>query len=157
MTQWQYRELCRLGVAEHFGLKLQDVQTRRIPSPTRRGRVPYALSIDLVWVTENPIARYLHIAATFYHKEKMVVEMPNVLLLQQCKEQIGAHKVLLISNRPFTAAALAAAEAEGINLFVLRALFDPEIVGAWPPESFHERLQELSKRIRPVYWMDTVC
>src|SRR5690242_9194595 len=119
MTQWQYRELCRLSVADHFGVSLADVQTRCIPSPVQPGQRRYHLAVDLVWVTENVLARYVHIAAVFRRPDKPVA-MPYVLLMQKCKEKIGAHKPILFSCCGFTPEARAAAISERVDLYVVR-------------------------------------
>src|SRR5262249_18785324 len=152
-ADWQYRELCRLGVAEHFGIPLDAVQTRRIPAPVRRGQERYDLAIDLVWVTETPLARYIHIGGTFFRRNGSPVELANVLLLQQCKDRIGAHKVVLFTDAGFSAKARAAAQGEGVSLFIVRPLFDPAIVRSWRASLFQQKLQELAATVHPLCWM----
>ena len=144
MMQWQYRELCRLCVADHFGVPLAEVRTRQVPGPVQPGQRHYPLAIDLLWVTENVLARYVHIAAVF-RRPNRPVQMPYVLLMQKCKEKIGAHKVVLFSCCGFAPAARAAAASDRMDLYVVRPLFELHLAPARSPVTFRRRLEAFSR------------
>jgi hypothetical protein len=52
------------------------------------------------------------------------VEQGEVLLLQQVRQKVAAHKALMITNVGFTAGAIAAARDDGIALHVVEPNFD---------------------------------
>jgi len=118
MKSDQYEELCRLFLSSSFGVPLETILSGSIPSATRPGFPGYRHQIDLYWETGSEVAAYLHIAnAKWRTSEK--VDQPEVLLLKQVKQEVSAHKAIMITNTGFTAGAMAVAENSGIALHVL--------------------------------------
>jgi len=114
----QYEELCRVFLSESFGIPLDTIRSVSIPSATRPGLPEYRHQIDLYWETGNDVVAYLHVAnAKWRTSEK--VDQPEVLLLKQVKQEVNAHKAVMITNTGFTAGATAVAENSGIALHVV--------------------------------------
>lgn len=123
MDSDQYEELCRHFIAEQTGLPVEDVKSVSIPNPERPGLPVYRHQIDLYWETGDPIALYLNIANAKW-RGSASVEQGEVLLLQQVRQQVAAHKAFLITNVGFTAGAIAAARDHGIALHLVAPNFD---------------------------------
>src|SRR6516165_2476022 len=124
MTSKQYEELCRYFLAELFQLKLDQIQSCEVVNPWRPGMPQYAHQIDLHWQVENETIRYLHIANAKWREAPTYVDLSEVLLLQQVKTKVGAHKAIMMTNLGFTDGAVAAALDEGIALYIVRSTFD---------------------------------
>jgi hypothetical protein len=123
MDSNQYEELCRHFIAEQTGLRAEDVKSIIIPNAKRPGLPAYQHQIDLYWETGDAIAAYLNIAnAKWRGTEK--VEQGEVLLLQQVRQQVPAHKAFMLTNVGFTAGAVAAAKDHGIALHIVTPNFD---------------------------------
>jgi hypothetical protein len=157
MNSAQYEELCRRHVATVFGVQLAAVQTGRLPNPRRPGLPAYKHEIDLFWETGREAAQYLHIAnAKWRAREK--VDQPEVLLLQKVKEEVAAHKAVMLTSIGFTHGAVAAAKHHGIALHVVRPA---EVVLAGLPsrgrEAMQTKLEALaSSSSRPIYTSEVV-
>ena len=156
MNSKHYEELCRYFVAEQLGLPLSAIQSLRVPSPERQpeswhtnlGR--YAHQIDLYWETSNGTVKYVNIANAKWHGSGKV-NLEDVLLLQQVRRKIGAHKAMLITNTDFGSGARRAAADEGIALLVLRPVFDPALLDADPRVHVQDRFQELAAAGATIY------
>jgi hypothetical protein len=123
MDSDQYEELCRLFIAEKVGLRAEDVKSVSIPNPKRPGLPEYKHQIDLYWETRDDIAAYLNIANAKWRGTARV-DQGEVLLLQQVRQKVAAHKAVMITNIGFTAGAVAAAQDDGIALHVVVPDFD---------------------------------
>jgi len=118
-----YEELCRRFIAVSFALPLESITSPRIPNPQRLESPSYTHQIDLYWEVENGVALYKHIANAKWRASGKI-EQGDVLLLQQVRQRVAAHKALLIASVEFTAGAIAAANDEGIGLHIVRPSFD---------------------------------
>ena len=123
MNSDQYEELCRHFIAEKIGLSAGDVKSVSIPNAKRPGLPQYKHQIDLYWETGDAIAAYLNIANAKWRGTTRV-EQGEVLLLQQVRQKVSAHKAFMITNVGFTTGAIAAAKDDGIALHVLTPNFD---------------------------------
>ncbi len=127
MNSQQYEELCRYFLAEKLGMSVEQVQSIHIPNPTRPELPEYKHQIDLYWETESELGKYLHIAnAKWRGNDK--VDQPEVLLLQQVKQKVAAHKALILTTQGYTAGAVAVAKDEGIALHIVKPNFDFSIL-----------------------------
>jgi hypothetical protein len=122
MNSQQYEELCRYFLANNLGMSLNDIKSVNIPNPTRPGLPKYKHQIDLYWETESNMALYLHIADAKWRGDTKV-DQPEVMLLQQVKEKVAAHKAMMLTNLGYTAGAVAVAKDEGIALHIVRPDF----------------------------------
>jgi hypothetical protein len=123
MTREQYRELCRLFIADQFNVYLGHIRPGEVANPVRSGRTRYWHRVDLQWVSENALSRYVHVAHACW-RDTAPLGLAAVLGLQKVREKLAAHKAVLITNTCFTPRAVAAAEDDGIALFLVRPLFD---------------------------------
>lgn len=123
MNSQQYEELCRFAIADRLNIDIGQIQSVNVPSPVLPGLQAYNHQIDLYWEAENELVRYLHIANVKW-RGSVKVEQGEVLLLQQVKQEVNAHKAMMITSTDFTAGAKAVAEAKGIALLVVRPNFD---------------------------------
>lgn len=117
-----YEELCREFVAREFGLPLEAVTSPRIPNPQRPDMPKYAHQVDLYWEISNKVALYLHIANAKWRGSGKVKE-GDVLLLQQVRQKVAAHKALMITTQGFDPGAIAAAMDDGIGLHIVNPNF----------------------------------
>jgi Restriction endonuclease len=123
MNSKQYEELCRFFLADQLGISVEEVSSVLIPNPTRPNLPAYKHQIDLYWETGDPICRYLHIAnAKWRGSDK--VDQQDVLLLEQVKNDVNAHKAVMITSSEFTSGAEAVAQHKGIALHIVRPDFD---------------------------------
>jgi hypothetical protein len=119
----QYEELCRHFIAEKVGLSPDEVRSVSIPNAKRPGLPEYKHQIDLYWETSDAIAMYLNIANAKWRAAARV-EQGEVLLLQQVKQKVAAHKAFMITSVGFTTGAIAAAKDDGIALHIVTPNFD---------------------------------
>jgi hypothetical protein len=123
MDSDQYEELCRRFIAEKANMCVEDVKSVNIPNAKRPGLPEYKHQIDLYWETGDAIAVYLNIANAKWRGTARV-EQGEVLLLQQVRQQVAAHKAFMITNVGFTAGAVAVAKDHGIALHIVVLTFD---------------------------------
>ncbi len=124
MTSKQYEELCRYFLAGLFQIPVDQVLSTTILNPARPELASYAHQIDLYWQIETPAAHYLHIANAKWRTPPTCVDLEEVLLLQQVKTQVAAHKAILMTNVGFQEGALAFALDEGMALYLVQPGFD---------------------------------
>ncbi len=91
MDSDQYEELCRHFIAEKVGLSPDDVRSVSVPNSKRPGLPEKKHQIDLYWETSDAIAAYLNIANAKW-RATAKVEQGEVLLLQQVRQRVAAHK-----------------------------------------------------------------
>src|SRR5687767_7267719 len=100
MDSDQYEELCRHFVARELRLSLDDVKSARLPNPKRPDLPAYSHQVDLYWETTDPITLYFNVAnAKWRGTDK--VDQGEVLLLQQVRQKLAAHKALMITSVGF--------------------------------------------------------
>jgi len=144
MNSVQYEELCRRFLASRLGIAVGEIGSPRMPNPKREGLSEYAHQIDLYWVSNDPIADYINIAnAKWRSSDTDKVDQPDVLLLSKIREKVAAHKAVMITSTSFTSGARAAAEDEGIGLYIVQPRFDIGILPANDRAEIQARLQEL--------------
>jgi hypothetical protein len=101
MNSKQYEELCRYFLADKLGVDVNTIQSVEIENPRRPGLPKYKHQIDLYWETGDEVSLYLNITnAKWRGSDK--VDQPEVMLLQQVKQSVGAHKAVMIANSGFT-------------------------------------------------------
>ena len=123
MTSTQYEELCRRYIAETFAIPLEDVASKDEPNAKRPGGEEFAHQIDLWWETGDERIEYVHIANAKWRSSDKV-DLPEVLLLDKVREEVGAHKAVMLTPTDFTKGARAAADHHRIALHVVRPEFD---------------------------------
>lgn len=127
MNSIQYEEMCRYFLAQKIGIGLDQILSLRIPNPKRDNLPQYKHQIDLYWESHNELCDYLHIAnAKWRGSDK--VDQGEILLLQQVKQKVTAHKAMMITNSEFTSGAIAVAKDEGIALHIIRPIFDVSLL-----------------------------
>ena len=68
----------------------------------------------------------------------------DVSLLQQVRQEVGAHKAFMITNFGFTSGAVAAAKHHGIALHILQPVFDASTLPKGDRTAIQARLHDLS-------------
>ena len=152
MNGTQYEEFCRLFLADKLGIPVEAIQSRRIPSATHPDSPEYDNQIDLYWEDRKDLTLYKNFAdAKWRGSQKVPVE--KVRNLQQVKEDIDAHKVMMITNTDFTRTARALAENKGIALHIVRPNFDYAVLNLAPKnrEIMQAQLQESFTGSKPAY------
>ena len=157
MNSIQYEELCRLFLAEKLGISIGEVQSVTMPNSRRPNLPEYKHQIDLYWDDGNELTQYLNIANAKWRSSDKV-EQGEVLLLQQVKEDLDAHKAMMITNIGFTEGAKAVAGNKGIALHIVSPSFDHTILGLSPKnrETIQNQLQEFSTSSNLAYDHKTV-
>jgi hypothetical protein len=151
MTAIQYEELCRFFVAGAFRLPVERVLTMEILNATRPGLPDYFHQLDLYWETEVGVARYVHIANAKWRAPPDKVGLEDILLLEQVKTKVGAHKAVMITTIGFTDGALAAARDDGVALYLVRPKMDMARLHSTDRASIRRHLRELQQRPGVVY------
>ncbi len=142
MNSIQYEELCRYFLAQKIGVDIDQILSVRIPNPKRAGLPEYNHQIDLYWETNNDLCQYLHIAnAKWRGLDK--VDQGDVLLLQQVKQKVTAHKALMITSSEFTSGAEAVAKGEGIALHIVKPAFEVSILPTKDRFLIQAKIQEV--------------
>lgn len=156
MNSLQYEELCRFVLAEKVGVPVEQVRSVLLPSPGFPGLPHFRHQIDLYWETGDEMMLYLNIANAKWRGEANV-DQADVLLLQQVKSEVQAHKAVMITNTGFTSGARAAAQHHGIALHVIRPGFDWGTLDARERSVVLSQIQELASTIgRPPYIHEVV-
>ena len=151
MTSAQYEEICRRWIAEQFGLGLGDIRSVSIPNPQRPNLPAYNHQIDLYWETGNSVALYLNIANAKWRANDKI-DQGEVLLLQQVRQKVEAHKAFMITTVGFTSGARAAAVDHGIALYLLNPTVDATALSAQDPTAIQAALKALAARSEdPLY------
>jgi hypothetical protein len=152
MTSVQYEELCRYFVANQLKMPVEQVLSREIRNPWRLGTSGFGVAdtyvhqIDLYWETDDGLARYVNIANAKWRTSSKV-QQADVLLLQQVRVKVGAHKAIMITNTDFTDIAVRVAKDEGIGLYIVKPEFDT----AKMPESRNLALAHIRELTTPAY------
>ena len=143
MKSKQYEELCRYFIAKKACVAPEQVKSVTIPNPKRADLPAYRHQIDLYWESGDEIALYLNIAnAKWRGSDK--VDQPDVMLLQQVRQKVSAHKAFMITNVGFTAGAVAAAKDEGIALHVVAPTFSVSELPTGDRAAIQARLQAIA-------------
>src|SRR6266849_3225182 len=145
MTSKQYEELCRYFLAWLFQIPIDQVLSTDVVNPTRPELASYAHQIDLYWEMEIPAARYLHIANAKWRTPSKHVELQDVLLLQQVKTQVGAHKAILMTNTGYEEGVMAFAADEGMALYLVQPGFDYRRLHPSDPRIIQSQLQSQAR------------
>jgi len=123
MKSKQYEELCRYFLAQKLNIPIDKVKSIYIQNPTRPDLLNYKHQIDFYWECEDELNLYLNIANSKW-RSSTKVKQGEVLLLQQVKQDISAHKAMMITNIDFTSGAISVAQNKGISLHIVRPNFD---------------------------------
>ena len=151
MNSIQYEELCRFFLAQTTGLPLDKIVSVRIPNPKRASLRPYSHQIDLYWETADDVCLYLNIANAKWRGSTKVTQN-EVLLLQQVKQDLSAHKAVMITNTEFTSGAEAVAQDKGIALHVVRPAFDFSVLSTKNRALIRAKLVEMaSTPAKPIF------
>lgn len=122
MDSVHYEELCRRYIADKFSVPIESVESRREANPRRADEDEFDHQIDLWWETGGEAVCYVNIAnAKWRGTEK--VDQPDVMLLNQVRQSVNAHKALMLTSVGFTEGAVRVAQHHGIGLHIVRAHF----------------------------------
>lgn len=151
MPSKQYEELCRYYIANMLKIDIGKIRSVNIPNPLRPGLPTYKHQIDLYWATEDEMAMYLNIANAKWRGTQKV-DQPDIMLLQQVKLKVGAHKAIMITNNSFTAGAIAAAKDDNIGLHIVRPNIDISKLPKSDLSKIQTTLDEIAQKSRePIY------
>ena len=153
MNSKQYEELCRYFLADKLGISVEEIQSVKIQNPKWPGLPEYKHQIDLYWETCDKLTLYLNIANAKWRTSDKV-DQPEIMLLQQVKQEVGAHKAMMLTNIEFTAGAKAAAQNKRIALHIVRP--NPKLDYSFLPQqkasSIQAKLQEMAtEAAKPIY------
>lgn len=151
MNSKQYEELCRYFLANKLGVDLNSIQSVEIENPRRPGLPEYKHQIDLFWETGDEVSLYLNIANAKWRSSDKV-DQPEVLLLHQVKQSVGAHQAVMITNSGFTNGAKAVAQHEGIALHIVKPNFNTAALPIKDVKPIQDKLQEIAQNTNePIY------
>lgn len=143
MNSKQYEELCRFFLSDKLNRSVDQILSIHIQNPKRPGLPKYKHQIDLCWESEDDLNLYLNIAnAKWRSTEK--VEQREVLLLQQVKEEVAAHKAMMITNIGFTSGAVAVAKDKGIALHIVKPNFDYSTLSEKDSQVIQSEIQSIA-------------
>lgn len=123
MNSMLYEELCRIYLAEQFGVPVEAITSRVIENPQRPGDPEFSHQIDHYWEAGSDAVLYVNIANAKWRTTDKA-DQGEVLQVHAVKELIRAHKALLITSTGFTSGARGLAAQHGIGLHVVRPTFE---------------------------------
>lgn len=123
MNSRQYEELCRYFIAEKLALPIEQIRSPRIPNPRRPGLRAYSHQIDLYWETGNELTSHINIANAKWRATRRV-NQSDMELLDKVRQEISAHKAVMITNVGFTKGAEAVAEHNEMGLWLVQSDID---------------------------------
>jgi len=156
MNSVQYEELCRFFLAQETGLPVDKIVSVRIPNPKRANLPEYEHQIDLHWETGDDVCLYLNIANAKW-RSSAKVDQGEILLLQQVKQEVSAHKAVMITNTEFTSGAEAVAQDKGIALHIAKPAFSPAILSVTDRGLIQDKLAEMASASAKPVFDHTVC
>ncbi|MDE0316411.1 MAG: restriction endonuclease [Candidatus Poribacteria bacterium] len=154
MNGTQYEEFCRLFITHELGIPIEKIMSDNIPSAIRPGLDEYKNQIDLCWEYEDKLTRNFTIVnAKWRSSEKDKVDQPDVLLIQQVKQEIAANKAMIITNTDFTSGARKAAKNHGIALHIVCPDSEHAVLNLHPKdrETIQIQLRESFNNIKRPY------
>lgn len=118
MTGPKHEQFVRAVLCERPGLEPGSLQSLRSPGVTLPGAASLKHQIDLFHIQETEIARHVTIIECKYHGHRLVdqQELQNLAFV---KENVRAHKPIMVTNTGFTSGATAVAESQEIALLVI--------------------------------------
>ena len=143
MRSDHYEELSRVFIARTFDVPIGEVLSLNVPHPMRPDLPEFSHQIDLWWETGDENAVYVHIANAKWRSSRKV-DQDDVLLLKGVRQDVAAHKALMITNVGFTSGARAAALDAGIGLHTVAASFDLALLRGLSRDGALERISSLS-------------
>src|ERR1700732_189205 len=156
MKSKHYEELCRQFLADQLGIDINKVLSVEIPNAQRPGLRQYKHQIDLYWETTGSVADYVNIANGKWRGSRRV-EQGDILLLQKVKEELDAHKAVMLTNSKFTAGAIAVAKHHGIALHIVRPEFDMSGLSAKNGNLIRQEIHALAlQQGKPLYFHEVV-
>jgi hypothetical protein len=150
MTSKQYEELCRLYLATQLKIAVDEIHSLNLVNPSVESLTEFAHQIDLYWETENEVAKYVNIANAKWRRPQALIVQHEVLLLAKVRDNVRAHKALMITSVGYTSGAQAVAEHEGVGLHVVSPAFNPRRLERNDPGRIRRQLQELARTSGPV-------
>ena len=151
MNSVQYEELCRYFLSVLLDVPVSEIKSVSIPNPSRPGLAEYRHQIDLYWEDGNELVSYINIANAKWRTNSKI-EQGEVLLLNQVKQKVAAHKAMMLSNVGFTKGAQAVAQDEGIALHLVKPAFDYTLLPEKDREAIQRRIQEIAARSTYPIW-----
>jgi len=158
MNGTQYEEFCRLFLAEELEIPIEAIQSLRISSATHPDLSTYKNQIDFYWEKEDDNIKYVNIAdAKWRGSDKVPIN--KVRELEQVKNDINAHKAMMITNADFTDGARSFAENKGIALHIVRPDFDYTTLNLdlKNREQIQAQLRQFFTGNKPPYSHKVVC
>ena len=155
MTSIQYEELCRFfsspaGKGPNI-VRRNPLRSNSEPVDAKNFRNTVD-QIDLYWETGDDAFQYLFTLPMRSGGEQDKVDQPDVLLLQQVKDDVRAHKAVMITNTAFTSGANAVAQDKGIALHVVRPAFDVSSLPSKDRPAIVAEIQNIASTMsQPIY------
>jgi len=151
MKSKHYEALCCHFVAETLNFPVSEIQSTKIKSPTRADVIGFKNQIDLYWETTDQISRYLNIGNAKWRGTRKI-EQGDIMLLNQVKEDINAHKGFLFTNVGFTSGAIEVARKYGIAIHIVKPNFDYSSISGNDFLQILEQIQALASDSQlPIY------
>lgn len=122
LTGPEYEQFVRAVLCDRLNIAPDALISARSPGATLPGTSHLQHQIDLFYVEETEVAKYLTIIECKY-RTSAPVDQQELQNLAFVKDNIRAHKAIMVTNRGFTGGAKAVAESQEIALLIV----DPEL------------------------------
>ena len=119
MTGLEYEQFVRAVLSEKLNLAPEELQSAHVPGAVLPGASSAQHQIDLFYVEETEVARYLTIIECKYRGSRPV-DQALIQNLAFVRDNVRAHKAIMVTNKGFTSGAMAIAESQGIALLVVK-------------------------------------
>jgi hypothetical protein len=114
----EYEQLVRAVLSEKLGLPPNELRSTRAPGAVLPNAGSVQHQIDLFYVQETELAKYVTIVECKY-RESRPVDQELVQNLAFVRNSMSAHKAIMVTNKGYTAGATAVAESQQIALLVV--------------------------------------
>ncbi len=118
MTGSEYEQFVRAVLSEKLKIPPEELQSTHAPGVTLPGASSLQHQIDLFYVQETEVAKYLTIVECKYRGSRPV-DQPLVQNLAFVRDNVRAHKAIMVTNAGFTSGAKAVAESQEVALLVV--------------------------------------
>ena len=118
MKGLEYEQFVRAILSEKLKLAPEELQSTHAPGVVLPGASSLQHQIDLFYVQETEVAKYLTIVECKYRASRPV-DQQLVQNLAFVRENVRAHKAIMVTNVGFTNGAKAVAESQEIALVVI--------------------------------------
>jgi hypothetical protein len=114
----EYEQLVRAVLSQRLGLPPEDLRSTRAPGAVLPNAGSIRHQIDLFYVHETEVAKYVTIVECKYRNSRLI-DQERVQNLAFVRNSMSAHKAIMVTNIGYTPGAKSVADSQQIALLVV--------------------------------------